>query len=501
MTLTRDRAALIEMLERQLAQQSLSDYALRMSPETYEQPPHVRMLIEHLEAVERGDIRRLMVHMPPRGSKSMHCSRLFPSWWLGKRPTDGVILASYGDTLATDNGRAVRDYVQHPRYPFAAQLRADAKAAGRWYTQQGGGLVAVGRGAGVTGWMLPGNLLVPDDLIKDREEAESETIRDSSWTWWQDTFMTRLAKTGAVVFPSTRWHEDDVSGRILNSVGASDWTVLTLPYVADVGDQLGRVPGETLTTYGYVPSVDKGEISAYAWSALYQQHPTPSGGGVFKKEWMQRRWCVGHAEGRACPYPDAKPLPAGMPRWRVSHSYDLGGKQGAGHDPSAIATWGTDGISRYVMDYWSSQAEFEDVKAEALARHYQYRPWMHYVEDATWAQPLISSLRRAGLKVYAVPPRGSKWTRADDVSGDFKGGLVVLPCSAPWIDAWIHEHLAFPTAAHDEAVDTTSLMLSQMQAAPQRPHTVTITTVGDAAKASPSERVKARLSSVRLARR
>ncbi len=460
-SLTREQA--LEALDVAASQLSLGRFALRVQPDTYEQPPHVKLLIEYLEAVERGEIRRLMVHMPPRGSKSMHCSRLFPSWWIGRHPDDGVILASYGDSLAVDNGRAVRDYVAGDKYPFQTRLRADAKAAGRWFTQQGGGLAAVGRGAGITGWMLPGNLLVPDDLLKDAEEADSEVIRDAAWNWWQNTFMTRLARGGAVVFPSTRWNEDDVSGRILNSPGASDWTVLTLPYYAEVDDALGRAEGETLTTYGEVPSVEKGEMSAYWFSALYQQRPTPAGGGVFQRIWMNRRYCVGHPDGQSCPE-HAEPLEATPARWRKIQTVDIGGKQGVGHDPSAIATWGYDGISFYVLDYWSSQAEYVDVRAKFIEKWWEWRPRTMHVEDATWAQPLISDLRReSGVQVVAETPEGSKWLRADTfASPKFASGRVVLPCRAPWLEPWMHEHLAFPNGIHDEAVDTTSMALKEL---------------------------------------
>ena len=487
-----ERAYLALEAQGELARRYLGDYAITVSPATYEQPPHVKVLIEHLEAVERGDIKRLMVHMPPRGSKSMHCSRLFPSWWLGRHPTDGVILASYGDTLAVDNGRSVRDLLQHNRYPFETRMRPDAKAAGRWYTSKGGGLVAVGRGAGITGWMLPGNLLVPDDLIKDRAEAESEVVRESAWSWWQDTFMTRLAKDGAVVYPSTRWHDDDPSGRILNSAGASDWTVLSLPYMAEPGDIIGRNPGETLTTYGYVPSVEKGEISSYGFSALYQQRPTPAGGGVFKAEWMTRRYKPG----------DLDALKA-RPRWMVIQSVDLGGKQGVGHDPSAIATWGTDGISFYLLDYWSSQAEYADIKPAFARKYAEQKPRMLYVEDATWAQPLLSDLRReTGIKVAAIRPVGSKWVRADAVSPLFEGGRVVLPESAPWLDAWMHEHLSFPNGIHDEAVDTTSLALSQFTASEaNRFQMVKMTTRDSEANRDPAEILRKRIKDRRVAAR
>lgn len=440
---------------------NLAAYAQDIMGDEYEQPAQVRMLIEHLEAVERRDITRLIVEMPPRSSKSTHVSRIFPSWWLGRHPEDGVILASYGQELATGHGRAVRDLLGHQRYPFRTRLRADVKAAGRWQTEQGGGLIAAGVGTGLTGF--GGVLNVLDDPIKDREEAESEIVRDHTWSWYQEVFSTRIQRGGVVVVMGTRWHEDDPIGRILNSPGATDWTRLRIPYLAEPDDPLGRPEGDPLDVFGTVPSVDKGEISAYGFSALYQQRPTPAGGGVFRREWMDRRYCVGHPDGSACPY-GAQPLDR-THRWRVIQTVDLGGKQGVGHDPSAIATWASDGISFPVLDYWSSQAEYADIKPTFAAKYYEQQAAAMCIEDATWAQPLISDLRReTGINVLAVPVKGSKWTRADEVSGRFSSLRVILPCRAPWLDAWMQQHLAFPNALHDEAVDTTSMAIRLLDA-------------------------------------
>lgn len=454
--LTADEKRLTAPMRRaELARRRLSDYSRLVMPDTYEQPAQVVALIEHLEALEKREINRLIVEMPPRSSKSTHVSRLFPSWWLGRHPEDGVIVASYGQELATEHGRAVRDLLGHPRYPFPVRLRSDVKSASRWQTDAQGGLIAAGVGTGLTGF--GGVLNVLDDPIKGREEAESELVRDHTWSWYQDVFSTRWMRDGVVVVMGTRWHEDDPIGRILATAGAEDWTRLCIPYYAEAEDALGRREGEALDVFGNVPSVEKGEISAYGFSALYQQRPTPSGGGVFKAEWMQRRYCVC---GRGC----APTLPQDRSRWRTIQTVDLGGKQGVGHDPSAIATWASDAISLYVLDYWSSQAEYADIKPKFAAKFYEQRARMLYIEDATWAQPLISDLRReTGVLVSAVEPEGSKWVRADAAAPVFESGRVVLPCQAPWLDSWMHEHLAFPNALHDEAVDTTSMAVKELR--------------------------------------
>ena len=448
-SLTREQeVALLAEAVRERARRKFAHYARLVSGDDYEQPPQVVALIDLLQRVEAGEVKRAIVEMPPRSSKSTHISRLFPSWWLGRRPHENVILSSYGQELATGHGRAVRDLLGHPQYPFATKLRGDVKAAGRWQTEQGGGLIAAGVGTGLTGF--GGNLVVLDDPIKDRQEAESEIVRNHTWDWYQDVLSTRVMREGAVVVLGTRWHEDDPIGRILASPGAGDWVRLRIPYYAEADDPLGRAEGVPLEVFGNVPSVEKGEISAYGFSALYQQSPTPAGGGVFRREWMQRRY---------------QTLPTNDPRWRVYSSVDLGGKQGVGHDPSAIATWGTDGISFYLLDYWSSQAEYADVKAKVIATFWEHAPRLVLVEDATWAQPLISDLRReTGVRMAPVTPIGSKWVRADAVSPLFEAGRIVLPQAAPWLDGWMHEHLSFPNAAHDEAVDTTSMALMRMAA-------------------------------------
>ncbi len=474
MTMTdTERVALVRMARQVLSRGSLGDFCQLMSVAGYQQPAQVLALIGLLERIERREVTRAIVEMPPRSSKSTHVSRLFPAWWLGRHASDNVIIASYGEELATGHGREVRNLIESPDYPFETTMRADSRAAGRWQTEQGGGLIAAGVGTGLTGF--GGHLMILDDPVKGREEAESVLTRDHTWAWYQEVFLTRLQKNGVVVVLGTRWHEDDPIGRILNSKGADSWERLRIPYIAGVADQIGRQPGEVLDVFGEVPSVERGEISSYGFSALYQQSPTPASGGVFRKEWMTRRYCT-------CGRPQVcgnMELPTKTARWNVFQSMDIGGKQGVGHDPSALATWGTDGISKFVLDYWSSQVEYSDVKSHVVTQWRKWRPRMMYVEDATWAQPLISDLRReSGVRVHGVPTRGNKWTRADAVSPEFEGGRVVLPEDATWLPDWMHDHVAFPAATHDEAVDTTSLMLSQMKDQPGRTRMVRLNDKG-----------------------
>ena len=184
---------LADIADAELARRYLRDYCMRADPD-YLPAAHADLIIGHLEALELREIRRLMVLLPPRHSKTYHVSERYPAWWLGRRPSDAVIMASYAAELAQANSRRVRNLLQDVRYPFETRLAADSKAVGLWGTAQGGRLLAAGVGSGITGFGA--DLLNIDDPFKDRQEAESETIRERVWLWYQDVARTRLQSGG-----------------------------------------------------------------------------------------------------------------------------------------------------------------------------------------------------------------------------------------------------------------------------------------------------------------
>jgi len=176
-------------------------------------------------------------------------------------------------------------------YPFQTRVSSESSAVGRWHTTRGGGVIAVGTGGGLTGWR--GDLLVADDLFAGRAEADSQAVRDSVWAWWSETAMTRLRPESAILATSTRWHEDDLCGRLLNSEGADEWTVVNLPAIAEDDDPLGRKPGEALwpTVYNVAwLDAQRREIGERSWAALYQGRPTPAQGAIFLREWLGGRY-------------------------------------------------------------------------------------------------------------------------------------------------------------------------------------------------------------------
>ena len=432
----------------ELARRTLGGFCHQMDP-NYVYAKHVSALVAHLEALERRDIQKLAVFMPPRHGKTYHVSERFPAWYLGRNARKHVILASYAAELAEANSRKARGLVSDDRWPFpGVKVSEESAAVNRWHTSEGGGCIAAGVGGGLTGFGA--HLLIIDDPVKDRASADSEAQRNLAWNWYTDVARTRLMPGGVQLLAQTRWHEDDLAGRLLNSPGSSEWTILTLPAVAMEDDQLGRQMGEALWPGAFpveaLPSVTKGEISKRAFEALYQQNPLPDSGLIFKREWFSRR------------YRD-------LPQLRsVIQAVDSAWKTGVANDYSAIATWGTDGIDYYLIDVWRGRAEFprlRQIVAEQFAKH---KPSAVLVEEAASGLAIIAEMKaNSGLPIIAVNVKGAKESRAEAVTPLFESGKVQLPEGQPWLDEWIAEHLRFPGGAHDDMVDTTSLALKRLR--------------------------------------
>lgn len=250
---------------------------------------HHKLLIEKLEAVERGEIKRLMVFMPPGSAKSTYGSVEFPPWYLGRNKKKSVIAASHTSELAERFGRRVRNIVGGTEYQaiFGFGLSDDSQAAGRWETSEGGEYFAVGVGGSVTGRRA--DLGIIDDPVKSREEADSEIVRERVWEWYKADFYTRLKPGASIVLIQTRWHEEDLAGKLLKDAdeGGEQWEVVSLSMEAAADDPLGRKEGELLWPEWFTPEmVTQAKRDPRNWLALYQQKPRPDGGGVFKRDWI-----------------------------------------------------------------------------------------------------------------------------------------------------------------------------------------------------------------------
>ncbi len=238
----------------------------------------------------RGEIKRLMLFLPPGSAKSTYASVLFPSWYLGNNKAKSIIGASHSGELAERFGRKVRNIVAQPEYSnvFNTTMSQDSAAAGRWETASGSEYYAVGVGGSVTGRRA--DLGIIDDPVKSREEADSETQRKKVWEWYKADFFTRLKPNAAIILIMTRWHEDDLAGRLLQDAkeGGEQWEVLSLSMEADIDDPLGRNEGDLLWPEWFTDDMIKqAKRDVRNWLALYQQKPRPDSGGEFKKEWVQ----------------------------------------------------------------------------------------------------------------------------------------------------------------------------------------------------------------------
>lgn len=446
-----DKSLAARILARALAPESLEAYVYATFPGRYDMAPHHRLIIDHLEAVERGDITRLMIMMPPRRGKSALASELFPAWYLGRNPDRHVIACSHTASLAYRFSRRVRRQLTDDHWPFeGVRLRRGEAGVQRWGIEgRQGGYQAAGVGGAVTG--DGASLLVIDDPVKSREHAHSLTRRNAVGEWYDSDAYTRLSPDGAVVLINTRWHDDDLAGRQLNAMGAGgdDWTVLSLPELAIEGepDPLGREPGDALWPNRF-PVEKTAMLRAtrpHVWWPLFQQRPQAVTGGMLKREYFSGRYD-----------------PAVLPEFLlVGQFVDSAFSTEVSADPSAVATWGVTASHLYVLDYWSGRVEYPELIATVKD---QYAKWAHlspwvYIENKASGQSAIQTLRRDTL----IPVRkfdpgiASKLSRVQDASPFFAAARVLLPDGPRWLAEWIDEHVNFPGAAHDEAPDTSAM--------------------------------------------
>lgn len=253
-------------------------------------PPHLKLLHKKLEAVERGECQRLMVFMPPRHGKSETASRKFPAWFIGRNPDKNVIETSYAHQLAMSFSREARDLVDSRRYRsvFPIRIARDSRSVNDWgIFGRKGGMMAAGVGGATTGYGA--DLFIIDDPFKNKEEADSEVIREKVWDWYRSVVLTRLEPGGSIVLIMTRWHQDDLAGRILKE--DPDWDVVNIPAVAEENDPIGRQVGEALWPKRYTLATleqIKRRVGSRIWAALFQGHPMDPESALFVRSMFRR---------------------------------------------------------------------------------------------------------------------------------------------------------------------------------------------------------------------
>ena len=429
-----------ELLARRNARKSLIEFVRYTNP-NYQAAQHHLQIAEALEAVERGDIKRLMICMPPRHGKSELASRRFPAWYLGRNDNKQIIAASYNSDLANDFGREVRNIVATPEYHhlFQVNLSSDSKAADRWHTDKGGMYVAAGVGTAITG--RGADVLLIDDPFKDREEADSELRRKRVWDWYTSTAYTRLMPNGAIVVINTRWHDDDLSGRLLaeQDNGGDQWHVLSLKAINDKDEALWP-EWYDLERLRDIQSV----LPARDWNSLYQQNPIPDEGEFFKGSW----------------FGEYEELPENITKYGAS---DYAVTDGDG-DFTEHGTIAVDALGNiYFTDWWRKQASADvwiESQCDLIHRH---EPMCWFGESGPIRRSVEPFLlkrmeaRKTYCRIEWLPSVADKPTRARPFQALASMGKVFLPKNAPWKAELLSQLMRFPAAKYDDGVDVCSL--------------------------------------------
>jgi predicted phage terminase large subunit-like protein len=410
---------------------------------------HQKVLLDGLERVERREVERgLLVEMPPGSGKSSYTSVVYPAWYLGRNPTHSLIACSHTEELTVRFGRRARNLYagQAHKQIFATGVSKDSGAAGRWDTVAGGEYYAVGFNGSVTGRRA--DILLIDDPVKGREEADSQRIRDKTWDIYINDLLTRLKPEGRQILVTTRWHEDDLAGRILEMEGGR-WDRIRLPMEAQANDILGRKPGERLWPEWFTEEmVSDAKRDSRAWNALYQQEPAGEDGDFFKREWFRDY--------------DIAPNPANL-RIYAASDYAVTEKGG---DFTEHAVFGMDfNRNLYVLDWWSGQetaARWIEVQCDLIQK---WKPVKWFGEAGPIRRAIEPFLlrrmdeRAAYCPLEWLPSIHDKPTRLRAFQGMCDQGKVWFPKrGADWRSDVVGQLLRFPVGMHDDKVDACSLL-------------------------------------------
>ena len=425
---------------------------------------HHKLICDKLEQVVAGKIKRLMVFMPPRHGKSELVSIKFPAYVFGRNPRTQIIGTSYGAELASKMNRSIQrimdNDVYKDIYPLTrlhdANVRTMNKPLRNSDVFETTGFYGSYRSAGVNGTITGtgANILLIDDPIKNQKEADSLTYRDGVWDWYTSTAYTRLEKDGAVILVMTRWHEDDLAGRLLDEAkknpSADQWDVLSLEAVRETMDnQIDiRELGDPLWPWKYNTerlNAMKSTVGSRVWNALYQQRPTALDGGILKREWMKNFY---------------RELPARFDT--IIQSWDAAFTKSETSDFVVGQVWGRLGGSYYLIDQRRDRMSYTDTKqAIKLMSGKHPKTYRKIVEKKANGDALIDDLKKDVSGIVGYTPKESKVSRANAVSPKFEAGNVFLPdpSIAPWISDYIDELTSFPNGTNDDMVDATTQAL------------------------------------------
>ena len=425
---------------------------------------HIEVISNKLDDLENGHIKRLMVFLPPRSSKSVLCSKLFPAWYIGRNPEHEIMTVSHSDQLASDFGRSVRDIVTTEKFQeifSTVTLRSDVRAAGKWKTNQNGTYYAAGVRSQIAG--RGAHIAILDDVMSE-EDSYSEAGRRYVKEWYPAGLRTRIMPNGAILIINTRYHFDDLCGWLLkqeeemSEYKTIPWDVVKIPaWLDEEAAELLDLPEGGSYFPEWKPKeileIDEAEIKASNgsryWNSLYMQDPTPEEGGLIKKKWLQE-W--EHEEPPTCEF--------------IIQTYDTAFSTRTTADFSVIQTWGIfsmfeqdeNGIEDFapnliLLGNVRGRFEYPELRRTAQMLYSKHRPDVCIIEKKASGQSLIQDMRRSGLPVKDYTPDRDKIARAYAASPIMEAGRVWIPKNKKWADELIEELIRFPHAAHDDQVD------------------------------------------------
>jgi len=418
----------------------------------FEPARHHRFIIAQIEAFLQSTDEILLLFAPPGSAKSEYLSKLFPSWYLGRYPNNSILAATHSSEFAQRWGRRCRNDVALHGHILGISLSGDNTAADRWALASGGEYYGVGAGVGIAGFRA--DLGLGDDFFGSREDAWSETVRKKRWEWYVDDFSARLKPGAKRILMNTRWHAEDVAGRVLQQIedGKVRGRVISLPAIAEAGDALGREPGQYLWDdqpgYDYPAFLRarQAETSPMMWSALYQQRPAPEEGSYFQRGWFKR-----FAQAQK---------PAAL---HVYGSSDYAVTEDGG-DFTVHRVWGVDSAGDlWLLGGWRGQTTADVWIERQIDLIKEHKPHAWFGEGGVIARAIEPMLRRRllerrlGARLEWLPSIADKPTRARGFQARAAMGKVHLQDGIEG-DLVLDEYLHFPAGKHDDEVDCGSLI-------------------------------------------
>ena len=412
---------------------------------------HHKIINKKFNDLAEGKIKRLIINMPPRHTKSEFASYLLPAWMIGKNPKLKIIQATHTADLAIDFGRKTKNLVDEPRYRelFPTRLQEDSQAAGKWKTEQGGEYFAAGVGGAITG--RGADLLIIDDPHKEQDIRGDGKSFEKAMNWYTAGPRQRLQPGGSIVIVMTRWSTKDVTGQLLKAQGeegSDQWEVVELPALLPNGKPVWP---EFWTSEELLKT--KASIPVSNWNAQYMQSPTGDEGALIKREWWQD-------------WKHKNPPPVDY----IIQSYDTAFTKGTKSDYSAITTWGVfeteeDGQNIILLDAFKDRYEFPELRRVAYQQYLDWKPDMVIIEAKASGLPLTHELRQMDIPVINfTPSRGNdKHVRVNSVAPLFESGKIWAPMHEHFAQEVVEECASFPFGEHDDYVDSTTQAIMRIR--------------------------------------